>query len=88
MADWPQIHISLDVGTSREIVGRGWRESDGIRRQNSVEKQGKWGIKVHVPTEPVDSDQRHCENIHQRERDEGQGRDAGKNTVQQRGTPR
>ena len=44
MVDWPQIHISLDVGTSREIVGRGWQKIDGIRCQNTVEKQGVWDL--------------------------------------------
>ena len=27
MVDWRQIHISLEVGTSRKIVGRGWQKS-------------------------------------------------------------
>ena len=57
-----QINISLKVGTSRKIVGIGWQEIDEIwkiRRQNSLETQGIWGIKVNCPTEL--SDYRHWE---------------------------
>ena len=54
MVDWRQIHISLEVGTSTKIVGRGWQKNDRNRRQNSVEKQEIWGIKVNCPTEARD----------------------------------
>ena len=54
MIDKRQIYISLEVGTSTKIVRRGWQKLDGIRRQNSVEKQGIWGTTVNCPTEPND----------------------------------
>ena len=54
MVDWRQIHILLDVGTNRKIVGRGRQKINGIRRQNSVEKRGIWGDKINCPTEPSD----------------------------------
>ena len=42
MVDWQQIHISLEVGCSRKGRREGMAKADGMKRQNSVEKQGIW----------------------------------------------
>ena len=53
MVDWQQTHISLEVGCSGKRRRERMAKADGIKRQNSVEKQGICGIKLYCPTEPV-----------------------------------